>query len=192
MGTRHYLKAEDRRGQLLEATSRVFERDGLLGISMVAVAAEAGVSRRLIYDHFTDLGTLYEAFFSDRGERYLAAIDRALTANHGVDPHVAVAYAEFLAMPAVEQQAVRMLVAGPGLPDLEPTRRQFRQGIEDRWLPSLPAPSPEQARALLWSLVSGLLGLAELVAIGQVRTETAVQVARGLVLSATQPVAAST
>ena len=45
---------------------------------MVALAAEADVSRRLVYDHFPDLGTLYDAFFDNRVAGYLARIDDAV------------------------------------------------------------------------------------------------------------------
>ena len=55
---RPYLRAELRRNQLLEAADRLFARSGYAGITMQAVAAEAGVSRRLVYDHFSDVSTL--------------------------------------------------------------------------------------------------------------------------------------
>ena len=38
---RSYLRPADRRRQLLDAAARVFDRVGLTGITMVAVAAEA-------------------------------------------------------------------------------------------------------------------------------------------------------
>ena len=37
---------------------------------MAGTATEAGVSRQLVYDHFGDVGTLCEAFVTDRLARY--------------------------------------------------------------------------------------------------------------------------
>ena len=55
MATRPYLRPDERRRQLLEAASRLFDRGGFTAVTMSAVAAEAGASRRLVYDHFADL-----------------------------------------------------------------------------------------------------------------------------------------
>jgi AcrR family transcriptional regulator len=183
MVKRPYLRTDDRRRQLLEATSRLLARDGLLGITMVAVAAEAGVSRRLVYDHFADLTSLFEAFFEDRANRYLVAIDRAILNSEGPAAGLTGSYAELLAMPVEDQQAIRLLVAGPGLPELEPVRVRFREHIEQRWLPRLPIADNEIARAMLWTLVSGVLGMAELVARGDLAQTAALELARSLAMS---------
>jgi len=180
MEKRPYLRLDDRRRQLLDAASRLLVRDGLLGITMVAVAAEAGVSRRLVYDHFGDLPGLFEAFFEDRSTQYLDLIDAAVAANDGSEPAVTSAYAQLLELPPEDQAAVRLLVAGPGVPDLEPVRQRVRSHIEERWLPRLPAPETARARAVLWTLVGGLLALAELVARRELTPDEALELATTL------------
>jgi AcrR family transcriptional regulator len=50
----------------------MIEREGLARLTMVAVAAEAGVSRRLLYDYFPDLSTLLRDFAIDTMARALA------------------------------------------------------------------------------------------------------------------------
>lgn len=191
MVKRSYLRTDDRRQQLLEATSRLLARGGLLGITMVAVAAEAGVSRRLVYDHFADLTSLFEAFFEDRANRYLVAIDQAILAGEGPAAGVAGSYAELLAMPVEDQQSIRLLLAGPGIPELEPVRSRFRQHIEQRWLPCLPVANAEMARALLWTVVSGVLGLAELVERGDLSETAALELAKSLALTMPDALAAA-
>jgi AcrR family transcriptional regulator len=62
--TKH-LPPEQRRRQFLEATGRVFIREGVAGVTMIAVAAEAGLSRRLLYDFFPDLRSLLRDYFFD-------------------------------------------------------------------------------------------------------------------------------
>ncbi|MGV7636496.1 TetR family transcriptional regulator, partial [Mycobacterium kansasii] len=44
---------EERRAQLADALARVAARDGLHAVSMRSVAAEAGVSLRLVQYYFT-------------------------------------------------------------------------------------------------------------------------------------------
>jgi AcrR family transcriptional regulator len=66
------LAPAQRRRQLLDAVGRLIKRVGLARVTMVAVAAEAGVSRRLLYDHFADLSTLLRDFAIDTLARALA------------------------------------------------------------------------------------------------------------------------
>lgn len=188
MTKRPYLRTADRRRQLLDAASRLFVREGYSGLTMVALAAEAGVSRRLVYDHFPDLPSLYGAFFDDRATRYLAAIDEAFdrAGGHG-SAAFAGAFAQLLAMPSDDQRAVRLLVADPGLPDLERLRERFRQHVERRWMGRLPAIHGTNARAVLWTLIGGLFALAELVSRDEVSREDAMVIATDLVTTMSEP-----
>ena len=184
-GARPYLRADARRRDLLDAAARLFMRDGYAGMTMVALAVEAGVSRRLVYDHFPDLAALYDAFFEDRAERYLASIDAAIAEGGGdVVASFAGAFGRLLAIPADDQRAIRLLVADPGLPALGAVRARFRTHVERRWLPFAGGSlDDELARALLWTLVSGFLGLADLVARGEVSARVATALATALVAS---------
>lgn len=65
---------EMRRRQFLDATGRVFLREGLAGVTMIAVAKEAGLSRRLLYDFFPDLRTLLRDYFLDALSRRLTLV----------------------------------------------------------------------------------------------------------------------
>jgi AcrR family transcriptional regulator len=146
---------------------------------MVALATEAGVSRRLVYDHFPDLASLYSAFFDDRAERYLAAIAAAVEAADDTASVFPAAFTHLLAMPADDQRALRVLVADPGLPDLDPVRERFRRHVEQQWLGRLP--DGEHARAVLWTMVTGLFGLAELVSRDEIDRDAAMTIATNLV-----------
>jgi AcrR family transcriptional regulator len=182
-----------RRRQLLDATGRLVATGGPGAVSMVAVAREAGVSRRLVYDHFPDLASLYEAFFDDTVARSLGAID---TAAHGSEPDrgFARAFAALLAIPVEDQRAIRLLLTGSALPDLAPLHRRFRAHVEARWLPGLRAAGVDAriAPALLWTLTIGLLGLVELVERGEVDAASATTLADDLVTAAIASAAAPT
>jgi len=63
------LPAEERREQLIDAALRVIVVNGYEGISIEAVAREAGVTRPVVYDHFPNLAHLLQALIA-REERY--------------------------------------------------------------------------------------------------------------------------
>ncbi|MEV0095437.1 TetR family transcriptional regulator [Streptomyces sp. NPDC050738] len=71
--------AENRRRQLLEAADRVVLRDGPKA-SMNAIAAEAGITKPILYRHFGDKGGLYRALAKRHTDALLDALRAALDA----------------------------------------------------------------------------------------------------------------
>jgi AcrR family transcriptional regulator len=63
----------DRRRALLEAADRVIQRAGPAA-SMAAIAAEAGISKPILYRHFGDKSGLYQALAERHTGRLLEAI----------------------------------------------------------------------------------------------------------------------
>ncbi|MFJ6778871.1 TetR/AcrR family transcriptional regulator [Streptomyces yangpuensis] len=65
----------DRRTDILTGAARVIARQGVRGLRMADLAAEAGVSTALIYYHFEDRAGILRhalAFIGDRADRYTA------------------------------------------------------------------------------------------------------------------------
>ncbi|GAA2485184.1 TetR family transcriptional regulator [Streptomyces sp. NPDC059506] len=83
METSHRLDqqeaAERRRKELLEAADRVVLRDGPEA-SMNAIAAEAGITKPILYRHFGDKGGLYRALAIRHTDALLATLRAALDA----------------------------------------------------------------------------------------------------------------
>ncbi len=55
------LSGEARREQILDVTGTIVAREGFEAVSIQAVAAQAGISRPIVYEHFGDLAGLLEA-----------------------------------------------------------------------------------------------------------------------------------
>jgi AcrR family transcriptional regulator len=65
------LPRAERREQLLDVTKAIVGEHGLHAVSIDRVAREAGVSRPIIYEHFSDLGGLMNALLDREGNRAL-------------------------------------------------------------------------------------------------------------------------
>jgi AcrR family transcriptional regulator len=66
------LRRIDRREQIVAAATRAFARTGFTATSLDDVAAEAGISRAILYRHFDSKNDLYRAIL-DRACLHLAA-----------------------------------------------------------------------------------------------------------------------
>jgi AcrR family transcriptional regulator len=72
------MTAAERREQVLDATKAIVSRDGFHGVSIEAVAREAGVSRPIVYGHFHDLPGLLDALVDREGQRALGQLAEVL------------------------------------------------------------------------------------------------------------------
>jgi AcrR family transcriptional regulator len=68
------LSRSERREQLLDVTKRIVGEDGLHAVSIDRVAREAGISRPIVYEHFSDLGGLLGVLLDREGQRALAQV----------------------------------------------------------------------------------------------------------------------
>lgn len=71
---RQLLRKQERRAQLIDAAARAFVRGGFTATSLEDVAAEAGVTKVVIYHHFDSKRELYLAVLRDAGDRVQARI----------------------------------------------------------------------------------------------------------------------
>jgi AcrR family transcriptional regulator len=163
VGERAYLRPDERRRQLLDAASRLFDRGGFTAITVSAVATEAGASRRLVYDHFADLPALVAAFFEDRVARYGERIDAASAAGSDGRHSYAGAAAELLAVPPDDLHALAIVLADGATPELRGARAALREHLHTRWLPILTDQGVEAdaATALMWALATSFVSLAD-------------------------------
>jgi len=72
------LPAAERRAQLLAMACRLFARDGYRGASMEAIAEAAGVTKPVLYQHFSSKHALCNDLLGSELARLEGALDEAL------------------------------------------------------------------------------------------------------------------
>ena len=82
------LPRPQRRQQLLDVTKRIVGQSGLHAVSIDRVAREAGITRPIIYEHFSDLGGLLSALLDREGQRALEQLTAIMPGPPGEGPVV--------------------------------------------------------------------------------------------------------
>lgn len=77
------LPAAQRRDQLLDAAIPLFATDGYHGTSMNDIADTAGVTKPVLYQHFSSKHDLFLTLLTDIGERLRLAVEKAVTEASG-------------------------------------------------------------------------------------------------------------
>ena len=82
--SRDYRRGQPgKRRAIVDGAQTVFARDGYSRASIDAISAEAGVSTRTVYNHFTDKKALFQAVIQESAQRaadaQIAVIDRHLS-----------------------------------------------------------------------------------------------------------------
>ncbi|MSX21989.1 MAG: TetR family transcriptional regulator [Actinobacteria bacterium] len=177
---RSYLRPPERRRQLLDATTAVVRRDGLTALTMVAVAAEAGVSRRLVYNHFPDLATLARTFVADRLMTFMA--DTESEFNSEARSRSAAARSIFVrlsAVPAEDRLLLRTLLVGAGPVELNGIQELIEERMQERWR-RMPTDAPDDPLLDARVLIAGQIALtiADLVDRGRLTAEQADRLVR--------------
>jgi AcrR family transcriptional regulator len=99
----------DRRAQLLAAADRVVQRDGSAA-SMNLIAAEAGITKPILYRHFGDKGGLYRALAERHIDQLLERLRDALTTRGGLRARTRATIDAYLASVEDQPQVYRFLM----------------------------------------------------------------------------------
>ena len=99
----------DRRTALLEAADRVVQREGPAA-TMNVIAAEAGITKPILYRHFGDKGGLYSALAALHIEELLGRLRAALLTRGGLEARTRATVDAYLAAIEERPQVYRFLV----------------------------------------------------------------------------------
>jgi AcrR family transcriptional regulator len=103
------MPSADRRTSLLEAADRVVQRDGP-DASMNVIAAEAGITKPILYRHFGDKGGLYSALAARHIDDLLVRLRNALVTRGGLEARTRATVDAYLASIEERPQVYRFLV----------------------------------------------------------------------------------
>ncbi|MDT7540006.1 MAG: hypothetical protein QOI82_3591 [Actinomycetota bacterium] len=106
---------EARREELLDAADRIVQRDGP-AVSMASIAAEAGITKPILYRHFGDKEGLYAALAARHTDRLLHVLQDALAAGGTARARVERTIGAYLATIEAEPQVYRFLVHSAEFP----------------------------------------------------------------------------
>ncbi len=187
---RLYLRAGERRSQLLEAAAAIIGREGLANLSVARVAGEAGVSRQWVYEHFSDLDDLYRSLLLDRFAAIDSDIDAAGNRLTGTEWATFAARQLFSLAPA-DRRILRALVDGAGWdrPELTGLESELRERILRRWTGFVRSAGHDdlEARSIVWAIVNAVFGLADQIEHESLGVEQAVALLGVLVAAFVDP-----
>ena len=155
-------RSAERREQLLDAADRAILRDGT-HVSMAAIAAEAGITKPILYRHFGDKGGLYRALAERHTEELLISVRDALLTHDSPRTRTVAAIDAYLALIEEQPQVYRFLVgrASAEEPAVAGQVAFFQQRLAEELAAVIQVDlelPPEQAlRAQVWA--HGVVGL---------------------------------
>ena len=128
------LPAAERRAQLLDVARRVFGRDGYRGASMEAIAEAAGVTKPVLYQHFSSKHALYASLLEAELGQLTEALVRAFDLAEGNEERLRLGFGAYLGFVEAHEDAFRLLFTeGLGLDDDFQRRvARFREWVADR------------------------------------------------------------
>jgi AcrR family transcriptional regulator len=154
-------RSQERRRSLLEAADRVVRRSGPEA-SMAAIAAEAGISKPVVYRHFGDKGGLYRALADRHIEDLMGRLSAALRRPADRSERTRLVVDAYLAAIEEEPQIYRFLlhrapIEEPTLTGLvaELTRR-VAEALSAGIVAELGLPEAFRPTALAWAY--GMVG----------------------------------
>lgn len=101
--------ADARREALLDAAERAVLRSGP-DVSMAAIAAEAGITKPVVYRVFSDKSDLYQALADRHTEKLLQALRKAIIETHDRQARTRAVIETFLAVIEEQPEIYRFLV----------------------------------------------------------------------------------
>lgn len=167
---RRRLGRAQRRGLILHSATEHFARAGYHGASLDLIAAGAGVSKPVLYDHFPSKQALFAEVLRQVRAELLGAGTQAVQATGTPEERVRAALLGFFTSAGAAPYAMRVLLGvSRGEPELEALSLAIQTEVTDTLLAlllsMLPGPPPAAAQAelrlQLEFIKQGLHGLAE-------------------------------
>jgi len=155
------LPAAERRRALLASALRVFAAEGFHGASMQEVAAGAGVTKPVLYQHFASKHELYRALLGDLGAQLREEVAKAAADASSPRRQVEQGFAAYFAWVGAHTEGFGVLFAGETRrdPEFAQELERVERDIADTIAALIVVPGlPADRRRLL---AFGIVGIAE-------------------------------
>ncbi|UXY11908.1 TetR/AcrR family transcriptional regulator [Kosakonia sp. ML.JS2a] len=168
---RQRLTREDRYTQLVEVAWQIIRDEGTEALTLGHLAERAGVTKPVVYDHFTSRSGLLAALYREYDQRQNQKMDDVISRTEATPEKlaavIATAYIECVLLQGREMPSV--LAALAGTPELEKIRREYAVDFTDKcrtlFAPFCTHPLRD---ATLWAMLGSAEGLAWAVVQGAV------------------------
>ncbi len=150
-----------RRESLLAAADLVVQREGA-SASMAAIAAEAGITKPILYRHFGDKSGLYAALAGRHTDRLLDALVDSLTGGGAPRVRVLRTIDTYLAVIGTEPQVYRFLVQSEEAAPVHGPVRGFVRRMQELLAAGITHElrlASDDVRAPVWA--AGIVGLVQ-------------------------------
>lgn len=186
MPNRTYLDHDTRRQSLVDAAVRVFNEGGFEGLTNAAVAAEAGVSRALVYSFFPDNPSLMQAFLDDRLTNFKSVVESLGTdTTNPLDRTAAALHGLIQQLSVMELRSLKAVLAAGTDEQRQPIYDSFVAFSTSRWENTIDMSQDRTAlKATIWLFIEILISMALIVKSGDMPIEQAERVARAMTAAA--------
>jgi AcrR family transcriptional regulator len=152
------LSGGERRKQLFEVALRLFAERGYRATTMDDVAEAAGVTKPLVYQHFSSKRALYLELVDSVAQELLDAVGRATAAADGPRQQVELGFAAYFELVVTHENAFRLLYGRNDAedPELGQALRRVEDAIAEAIEPLIAAGLDTDHRRFLAYAVVGM------------------------------------
>lgn len=152
---RRRLTAARRRRQLIDVALETFALSGFTATTMEDIATAAGVTKPLLYQHFTSKRALYLELIDDVTARLISALAEAAGSETSFRRQVESGMMAYFRFAFENQSAVRMLFDSPHDEELARGLHSIQYAIADFVAPLIDADIDDDHRRMLAAAIVG-------------------------------------
>ncbi|AGB84144.1 transcriptional regulator [Serratia sp. FGI94] len=131
---RQRLSREQRRAQLIDAAWSIIREQGTQALTLGHLAEQAGVTKPVVYDHFTNRSGLFAILYKEFDRRQTALMDENIRQTEPtlekLAAVIATSYIDCVLLQGREMPSV--LAALSGTPELEQIRQEYAVGFTEK------------------------------------------------------------
>lgn len=157
-GPRRRLPAARRRRQLIDVARETFARQGLDATTMEDIAGAAGVTKPLLYQHFSSKRALFLELLEEIARQLVDEVTKATAAAPGPRQQVEAGFAAYFGFALRNESAFRLLFdrSVPHDAELDNVLRRVEDTIAEAISPLIDADIDVEHQRLLASAVVGM------------------------------------